>query len=347
MSASSGEDPLADRSGVIAPSCSETMSASSRSAGLTSREPPAPGMYTGRLDEWYALARLDQRWNETHTSSLRLNGNFSGNDNVNDRIGGFTQASAAQMSKQQAAGAQFTDHASGTRWVNEARYAYSNYIPSSTQALVPQISIVRPNYSTDGGSTNSWVRAQSHDAANVFTWTPGSHYVKVGAGYTRQVARDFSVTPFGEYRFAAGAPVSGQNPQTYTQTFGTGDIRYGQSIATGFVQDDYHPISRLTLNLGVRYERQSLTTDRNNVAPRFGLAYDLTGSGRTTLRAGAGMFYDQYFMYITRRFYLQGLNSPTATYTLPYGAPGFPTYPASLSAPPPGTSDLFCPPPMF
>ncbi len=79
------------------------------------------------------------------------------------------------MSRQQAAGAQFTDHAAGTRWVNEARYAYSNYIPSSTQALVPQISIVRPNYSTDGGSTNSWVRAQSHDAANVFTWTPGSH----------------------------------------------------------------------------------------------------------------------------------------------------------------------------
>ena len=59
------------------------------------------------------------------------------------------------------------------------------------------------------------------------------------------------------------------------------------------------------------------------------------------------MFYDQYFMYITRRFYLQGLNSPTATYTLPYGAPGFPAYPASLSAPPPGASagkrDLFLP----
>ena len=74
---------------------------------------PMPGMFTGRLDEWYALARLDERWSDTHTSSVRLNGNFSRNNNSNDRVGGFTQPSAAQLSKQQAAGA--VTHTSMTR----------------------------------------------------------------------------------------------------------------------------------------------------------------------------------------------------------------------------------------
>ena len=206
---------------------------------------PAPGMYTGRLDEWYALARLTQRWNETHTSSLRLNGNFSGNDNVNDRIGGFTQASAAQMSKQQAAGAQFTDHAAGTRWVNEARYAYSNCAFHARRPR-PQISIVRPNYNTDGGSTNSWCASAEPRRGERVDLDARFALRKGGAG---TLARSRATSPCHTLRRVSlrgrARPVAGQNPQTYTQTFGTGDIRYGQSIATGFVQDDYHPIPRL------------------------------------------------------------------------------------------------------
>jgi hypothetical protein len=36
-------------------------------------------------------------------------------------------------------------------------------------------------------------------------------------------------------------------------------------------------------------------SDYNNFAPRLGVAYDLTGSGRTILRAGYGIFYDRNF----------------------------------------------------
>jgi hypothetical protein len=35
-----------------------------------------------------------------------------------------------------------------------------------------------------------------------------------------------------------------------------------------------------------------VNADRNNFAPRIGLAYDLSGDGRTSLRLGAGLFYD-------------------------------------------------------
>ncbi len=98
-----------------------------------------------------------------------------------------------------------------------------------------------------------------------------------------------------------------------------------------FAQDDYRVHSRVTLNLGVRYDlqmpltdpldrklafvegRQStvsptapqgllfpgdegisrgiVKTDKNNIAPRLGLAWDVMGDGRTSVRAAAGVFY--------------------------------------------------------
>lgn len=90
---------------------------------------------------------------------------------------------------------------------------------------------------------------------------------------------------------------------------------------SAFGQDDWRVNSRLTLNLGVRYEyttpvfdvnnrlanfdlaannlvfakpggienRSLVKPDRNNFAPRVGLAYQI--SGKTVVRAGYGIFY--------------------------------------------------------
>ena len=38
--------------------------------------------------------------------------------------------------------------------------------------------------------------------------------------------------------------------------------------------------------------------DKNNFAPRFGVVWDVNGSGRTVLRANAGIYYDQIFLNI-------------------------------------------------
>jgi hypothetical protein len=86
----------------------------------------------------------------------------------------------------------------------------------------------------------------------------------------------------------------------------------------GFAQDDWRITPRLTLNLGIRYELNTVVHelngemgnfdpvkgiyqtnnpyngDHNNFAPRVGFAWDMFGNGKTVLRGGAGILYETF-----------------------------------------------------
>ncbi len=72
-----------------------------------------------------------------------------------------------------------------------------------------------------------------------------------------------------------------------------------------FIQDQYQPFNRLTLNLGVRFEKEDVPSFVENapgisfglgdkIAPRLGFALDVTGDGRTKIFGSFGFFYDRF-----------------------------------------------------
>lgn len=85
----------------------------------------------------------------------------------------------------------------------------------------------------------------------------------------------------------------------------TGTNGKGSNLSQGiFVQDKWQPTRRLTLNLGVRFEKENLPTFNgipsgvdfdwsDKIAPRLGFAYDLFGDAKTKIFASYGKFYDR------------------------------------------------------
>jgi hypothetical protein len=296
---------------------------------------PTPGFFTGHSTEHAGLFRLDVRQGLT----VRLNASGATTDNANDRVAGFNQPSFGRLSHSQSAGGQITQRGifGGTDGVaNELRVSFAAYTPDSATPLQPSVQIVRPNYSTEGYSTTNWVHARSTQVGDQLTFVRGRHLIKAGGEIGWLRVRDYSNTPFGTYTFAPGAPQADEHPLTYSQTFGLADIRYHQTQGSAFVQDELRITDRITATVGVRYEVQSITDARANLAPRANVSWDLNGNGRTLLRASAGQFFDQYYLYLTRRYLTLGPQAPQATYSWSWGDPGFPTFPQSLTALPEG-----------
>lgn len=73
---------------------------------------------------------------------------------------------------------------------------------------------------------------------------------------------------------------------------GPGTLEKSASEYSAFAQDKWSLKNFLTLDLGVRYDRDGIGSD-NNFAPRIGFALLPNGSDRTVVRGGVGLFYDK------------------------------------------------------
>ena len=126
----------------------------------------------------------------------------------------------------------------------------------------------------------------------------GDHTMKAGVAWSRNAAlpQGTAANLVGLFGFPTNAAFDPANPRTYPSRF---QIRVGQIEFTQkdwrtnfYLQDKWQVGKQVTLNLGVRYDYQHLTPlTKNAFAPRLGLAYDVTGSGKTLVRGGFGKYY--------------------------------------------------------
>lgn len=198
----------------------------------------------------------------------------------------------------------------------------------------------------------------------------GTHDFKFGVDYYYMPRLDLLYT-YGTawyYRHVSGY-ASFDSPIRQVEHYSGNPWRFSENRYNSFglfIQDDWKITDRLTLNLGLRYDYNSglefdqsglpsvqflakyiagfqdpgLKHDKNNIAPRLGFAYDASGDGKTVLRGGYGIFYDQLyaetFMYAaaylvddpwSMKFYNRrtaGILNPDKTFWKPDN-PGNPT----------------------
>jgi hypothetical protein len=205
-------------------------------------------------------------------------------------------------------------------------YFYNTVIPGGSD---PAVNI--PGYAYFGREPYSYIQRveKRYQFTDNFSWTLGRHDTKFGADFNYlPLKATFTVNYGGVYDFGNqnlfGAPFPTFSPvQAYglgmpgdfIQGLGSPSDSFSNKPLGLFWQDSWRVRHNLTLNYGVRYDvefppqfkpptglalpayqalglQKGIQTDKNNIQPRFGLAWDPKGDGKTVVRASYGMFYD-------------------------------------------------------
>jgi hypothetical protein len=193
------------------------------------------------------------------------------------------------------------------------------------------------------------------------SYSRGKHNFKFGADLNFDRIFNFFPGLFsGQFTFNSYALFASNSPASYTQNFAgpgtTGGTTHPDQNEYGFfVQDDWRVNSKLTLNLGLRYDLQDLadpsvknpsaalaavgldtTTpvrDANNFAPRFGFSYAF--DDKTVIRGGYGIFFGRTPAIMLGTAHSQnGIQVTGVSLTCTAVPNPCPTYPNIFSTPP-------------
>ena len=123
----------------------------------------------------------------------------------------------------------------------------------------------------------------------------------------------------GTFTFRHNLPFNPANPLTYPSRFsivhGRHEVHSQDDWYSGFIQDQWKLNSNFTLNLGLRYDYQTLTPEsKDALGPRVGFAYDPVGDGRTVIRGGIGKFYEFHLVGVANNLNRRGVFGQTFTF---------------------------------
>jgi hypothetical protein len=205
-------------------------------------------------------------------------------------------------------------------------YFYNTQIPGGAD---PAVNI--PGYGYFGREPYSYIERteKRYQFTDNFSWSIGRHNTKFGGDFNYlPLQATFTVNYGGVYDFGNVAafpvpfptlnPVQAYGaglPQDFIQGIGSPSDSFSNKPLGVFWQDSWRVNHNLTLNYGVRYDvefppkfkpptplaqvgynflglQKGIQTDKNNIQPRLGVAWDPKGDGKTVIRASFGLFYD-------------------------------------------------------
>lgn len=132
-------------------------------------------------------------------------------------------------------------------------------------------------------------RSRRYEAREVYNFTPpnffGSHEMKAGGGFSHDTFDGENASDTVRILRADGTR------SQQIDFLGAGRLRRDKSEVSSFFEDKWGLTKRLTLEYGVRYDRDDVARE-NDLAPRLGVAFAPFADGRTVIRGGIGLFYD-------------------------------------------------------
>jgi hypothetical protein len=163
---------------------------------------------------------------------------------------------------------------------------------SSSAAEIPTVRVL--DAFTAGGAQQDGARTSTElEWATSVDWAKGKHSIRAGSLIEGgRYLSDSRTNYLGTYTFTSLADYEAGRPATYSRRDGDPLVEYSQWQTAVFIQDDWRARKNLTVSAGLRQEFQTTLGDGWNLAPRAGLTWSPFSSGRTTVRAGGGIFYD-------------------------------------------------------
>jgi hypothetical protein len=230
----------------------------------------------------------------TKDQTLRLSASRYSSSNANQGVGAYDLIERAYTSDSTSYNLRVQEAGPlGRRFFINTRFSL-NWSDTSTRSATEAPTIVVADAFTAGGAQRKGGRfTRTFTLASDLDYVRGRHSLRGGiqadGGRYRS---DDAANYLGTYTFENLAAYQAGQPRAYTRRIGDPNIDYWNLQAGLYVQDDIRVRKGLTLTPGVRFEAQTHLQDSFDVAPRFGITWSPFKSGKTTLRASWGIFYD-------------------------------------------------------
>ena len=310
--------------------------------------------------EWRYNGRTD--WVINPKNSVYLSYTSQVNNSLNDQSNGTGDLTNGNFTKNHLIVGNVTwNSLLSNTTVNQVTLGYQYW----NNLIASNISAPLVTFPSASFGTNTNVPQQSYQKKwqfkDDFSKTIGRHTLKSGVDFINNPIEGgfFEFSSTLEIDFAKNPSVILGDPATYPQGFGTAGLITGMTIANGnpyfnvatkqlglYGQDDWKVNNRLTLNVGIRWDKDfnfiggsdiknSRTylellainnpisnpyvskiahDDNKDFSPRVGFAYDLTGRGKHVVRGGYGLYFGDVFQNIP--LFLEQMSNPTVFQTV-------------------------------